>query len=85
MPSTQHNLTHLTIIDKWPTNPLTIITEILGEPSLSPRPTRFKFEILEGAAEHNWETLSEDIDLGHALTHNGRSPLNTRAQEHKST
>ena len=61
--------------DEWPTSPLSIIHEILAEPSPFPYPSRFQFESSDEAAEHNWKILSQDDNLGRAITHDGQSPL----------
>ena len=62
--------------DEWPINSLHVINEILHKPSMTPTPSRFKFETTEAAAEHNWLILSQsDHNLGRAITHDGTSPL----------
>ena len=61
--------------DEWPLEPLTVIRDILREPSPQQYPSRFRFETTNEAAEHNWSIMSEDDNLGKCIMHDGKSPL----------
>jgi len=60
---------------EWPTNLLSIVKQILKEPPRPMNETKFKFDISNTAAQHNWNILQQYANLGEALIADKNSPL----------
>ena len=61
--------------DSWPSDPLTVIKEILRYPVEELDKSKFKFDTSTKSAEHNWTILQQHDNLGAVIIADGNSAL----------